>query len=77
MVFDQFETAVQAARHGLGIALLPEFLMQRERANGELVPAIDLPLESKDSYYLVWPRHRKKYPPLEIFRKWITALSAR
>ena len=51
--------------------------MQPERANGELVPAIDLPLESKDSYYLVWPRHRKKYPPLETFRKWITALSAR
>ena len=74
MVFDQFETAVQAARHALGIALLPRFLIRRELSIGELVPAINLPLKSEDSYYLVWPRQRENYPPLDAFRKWITAL---
>ncbi len=77
MVFDQFETAAQAAKHGLGVALLPEFLMRRELANGELIPAIDLPLQSPDAYYLVWPRRRGKYPPLIAFRKWITSLAAK
>jgi len=71
MVFDQFATAAQAAHHGLGVALLPEFLIKREFSDGELVPAINLPLKSQDAYYLAWPRQRANYPPLAAFRKWI------
>ncbi|VAW21485.1 Transcriptional regulator, LysR family [hydrothermal vent metagenome] len=71
MVFDQFATAAQAAHHGIGVALLPRFLIKRELAEGELVPALDLPLESQDAYYLVWPGRRADHPPLVAFRKWI------
>ena len=71
MIFDQFATASQAAKHGLGIALLPEFLIDRELEDGDLVPALDSRIRSKEAYYLVWPKHRSGYPPLTSFREWI------
>ncbi len=71
MVFDQFATAAQAARHGLGVALLPEFLIERERTEGDLVPAMDAPLRSEEAYYLVYPNGRAGYPPLVAFRQWL------
>ncbi|MEZ5840015.1 MAG: LysR family transcriptional regulator [Hyphomicrobiales bacterium] len=72
MVFDQFATMAQAAVHGLGLALLPGFLIEGELADGALVPAIDRPTTSLGAYYLVWPKTRAAYPPLLRFRDWIT-----
>ncbi|MGO7741122.1 LysR substrate-binding domain-containing protein, partial [Rhizobium johnstonii] len=37
MLFDQFATAAQAEIAGLGVALLPTFLMQEEIRRGDLV----------------------------------------
>lgn len=71
MVFDQFATVSQAAISGLGVALLPPFLIQRELDEGALVPALPLPLQSEESYYLVWPDVRDQFPPLVAFRQWL------
>jgi LysR family transcriptional regulator, glycine cleavage system transcriptional activator len=71
MLFDQFATASQAAIGGLGVALLPTFLIQDELARGELVPAVDRPMRSAQRYYLAFPRERAAYPPLVAFREWI------
>jgi LysR family transcriptional regulator, glycine cleavage system transcriptional activator len=71
MLFDQFATASQAAMAGLGVALLPEFLIEEELASGRLVKAIDLPMKSAESYFLVWPNERAAHPPLQAFRDWI------
>lgn len=71
MVFDQIATMAQACVHGIGFALLPEFLIENELATGRLVPALSLPMKSVGSYYLVWPANREGYPPLEGFRKWL------
>ena len=71
MLFDQFATASQAAMAGLGVALLPEFLIEEELASGRLVKAIDLPMRSAESYFLVWPNERAAHPPLQVFRDWI------
>lgn len=73
MLVDQFAVAAQAAMAGLGVALLPTFLIDQELARGDLVPAVDRPLESEDAYYLAWPLHREHYPPLQAFRAWIRA----
>ncbi len=73
IVFDQFATAAQAAKHGLGIALLPEFLIERELKDGELVPASNIRIQSEEAYYLVWPEHRTNFPALAAFRDWIVA----
>ena len=76
MVFDQFATAAQAAIAGLGVALLPTFLIRDELASRKLVRAINLPMESPERYYLVWPSERTKYPPLAAFREWLVAETA-
>lgn len=71
MLFDQFATASQAAIGGLGVALLPTFLIQEELKRGELVPAVNKPMPSAQRYYLAFPRERATYPPLVAFREWI------
>lgn len=71
IVFDQFAAAAQAAIHGIGLALLPEFLIEQELAEGKLVKAFDAPQQSKEAYYFVWPARRDKYPPLIAFKEWL------
>ncbi|MOA04954.1 Glycine cleavage system transcriptional activator [compost metagenome] len=73
MVLDQFATAAQAAMAGVGVALLPRFLIARELQQGDLVPALPhLPdMESAERYYLAWPAHRADHPPLQALRAWL------
>lgn len=73
MFFDQFATVAQAAMVGVGIALLPTFLIQDELASGKLVRALDVLMESVEQYYLVWPPERAVHPPLVAFRDWLLA----
>ncbi|WP_409030171.1 LysR family transcriptional regulator [Janthinobacterium sp. CG_23.3] len=73
MLVDQFAMATQAAISGLGIALLPRFLIESELARGDLVEAINGPVESAERYYLAWPSSRASYPPLQAFRSWLKA----
>ena len=76
MLFDQFAMAAQGASAGLGVALLPRFLIERELASGELVIAIDRPMTSEGAYYLAWPPTREDYPPLAAFREWLVRETA-
>jgi LysR family glycine cleavage system transcriptional activator len=71
MLFDQFATVAQAAMSGLGLALLPEFLIRDELARGDLVRALDMPMQSNERYYLAWPANCSAHPPLVAFREWI------
>lgn len=73
MLVDQFAMAAQAAISGLGVALLPRFLIENELARGDLVEAVDGPVVSAESYYLAWPPSRANYLPLQAFRDWIRA----
>ncbi len=71
MLFDQFATVAQVARAGLGVALLPVFLIEEELKSGQLVRALDLPMKSAEAYFLAWPADRAQHPPLIAFRDWI------
>ena len=70
MVFDQFATVTQAAIHGLGLALLPLFLIEADLAAGRLQPIWGGPVPALGSYALVWPKGPMR-PPLASFRDWI------
>lgn len=70
MMFDQFATLTQGAVHGLGLALIPTFLIRRELAEGRLVPVFGGPVAALGSYYLVWPRDVSPRAPLLSFRAW-------
>ncbi len=80
MLFDQFATVAQVARAGLGVALLPTFLIEEELKTGQLVRALDLPggaeMKNAEAYYLAWPEDRADHPPLAAFRDWILAETA-
>jgi len=76
MVFEQMLTAAQAASVGLGVALLPRFLIEPELRSGELVIAIDRPCPSDAAYYLVIPSDRRGHPPTLAFRDWLLEVVA-
>lgn len=76
MLFDQFAPMIQAVIHGLGVALLPEFLAKAELADGRLVRAFGDPVGGMEAYYLVWPAVGAWYPPLQAFRDWLVAEAA-
>ncbi|SEH41103.1 DNA-binding transcriptional regulator, LysR family [Rhizobium tibeticum] len=76
MLFDQFATAAQAAMAGLGVALLPTFLIHDELKRGDLIAAVDCEMESSERYYLAYPTERADYAPLEAFRRWIVREAA-
>lgn len=73
MLFDQFATMQQAAVHGLGVALLPTFLIAEDMAAGRLVPAWGGAVRAAGSYWLVWPKGVPLRPAMEAFRGWIGA----
>lgn len=70
-MYDQFATIVQAALHGLGFALLPDYLIERDLATGRLVAACGGKQEARGAYYLVWPKARAGDPALSAFRDWM------
>jgi len=73
MVFDQFATMGQAAVHGLGVALLPLFLIGDALKTGRLIPAWPAQGRGLGSYYLTWPREVAPRAPLTAFRDWMAA----
>ncbi len=73
MLFDQFATLTQGAIHGMGAALIPTFLIERELAEGRLIPIFGPPVRALGSYYLVWPENRPDRAPLRSFRDWLAA----
>lgn len=77
MVFDQFATMMQAAIHGLGVALLPDFLCADALAGGRLVALSAPEATGQGAYYLIWPETRAGWPPLDAFRAWIAEEVAR
>lgn len=76
MLFDQFATLTQGAIHGMGLALIPTFLIQRELSEGRLIPVFSPPIRALGSYYLVWPDTIPDRAPLRSLRLWLQSDAA-
>ncbi|WP_320179122.1 LysR substrate-binding domain-containing protein [Roseovarius pacificus] len=70
-IYDQFATITQAALHGLGVALLPDYLAEQDLATGRLVRAWGGPTTSPGAYHLVWPVEKSRDAALKKFREWL------
>ncbi|MQQ07126.1 LysR family transcriptional regulator [Epibacterium sp. SM1979] len=70
-VFDQFATISQAAQHGMGVALMPDYLVEQDVATGRLVALYDRAIETGGAYYLMWARGNNRHPGLTKFRDWL------
>jgi DNA-binding transcriptional LysR family regulator len=68
---DQFSTINQAALHGLGAALMPDYLVEQDLATGRLVALHPKAEDIGGAYYLVWPITRARHPGLLQFREWL------
>lgn len=73
MWFEQFATAAQACSAGIGIALLPRFLVETELQAGSLVSAWPQSVVSPSAYYLVAPKASSHQRPVREFREWLLA----
>jgi LysR family transcriptional regulator, glycine cleavage system transcriptional activator len=77
MLCDEFTLTSQAAAAGMGVALLPRFLIESELQRGELILALDAPMSGSERYFLAWPSERGEYPPLRHFRNWLVQEAGR
>ncbi|QFT93016.1 Glycine cleavage system transcriptional activator [Roseovarius sp. THAF9] len=70
-IYDQFSTITQAALHGLGVALLPDYLAEQDLATGKLVPVWGGRTDSPGAYHLVWPEEKAQDSAVTKFRDWL------
>lgn len=66
-----FSMLAEAAIHGMGVALIPPFLVEDELRRGLLVKASAHRLASDRGYHLIYPEHKAESPALAAFRAWI------
>jgi LysR family glycine cleavage system transcriptional activator len=66
-----FSMVSEAAVHGLGVALVPRFLVEAELASGALRQLLDVELRSDRAYYLIYPERKADDVALVAFRDWI------
>jgi DNA-binding transcriptional LysR family regulator len=75
--FEEFHMVIQAAIAGLGIAVLPRFLIQEELTSGRLVVACNRPVTSDQAYYLVHPEGKSDLYKVTVFADWLIGLCRR
>lgn len=69
----QFELTshlIQAVSSGIGVGLVPYFLVEEELRSGALQVAIDAPMETGAAYYLFVPPDKIALPPIKAFVNW-------
>lgn len=69
--FDLFSMVAEAAKAGLGIALLPELLINDELKQGTLIKLFPVESYSAGAYYFIYPRPKAKMSVLKTFRDWL------
>jgi LysR family transcriptional regulator, glycine cleavage system transcriptional activator len=63
----------EAAAVGLGVALMPRFMVEGELASGRLVLPFDRPLNTGQAYLFAYPDAAADLPALRAFRDWLLA----
>jgi DNA-binding transcriptional LysR family regulator len=66
-----FSMLAKAAIHGMGVSLIPKFLVEKELEEGLLVQVVKHAYLSDRSYYLIYPERKADRPALAAFRDWI------
>jgi len=71
--FEQFAMIEQAAAVGMGVALLPRFVIEDELTTGRLRVILPHSVLSTAAYYIVCPEAKAEVPIVRAFRSWIVA----
>jgi len=68
---EHFFMVIQAAIAGLGVALLPTFLIEDEIRKGTLVTPFTDRIVGPGAYYLVTSAAKAELPRVKLFRRWL------
>jgi len=71
--YQNFAMVAEAAVAGLGIALLPHYLVEDDIATRSLEVVADRFVDMTTSYYLILPETRASASAVQAFAKWLTA----
>ncbi|MBC3882183.1 LysR family transcriptional regulator [Undibacterium sp. LX40W] len=69
--YELFTMLLEACIAGLGVALIPRYMAQKEIDAGKLMIPMDRSLPEQASYFLVYPEEQSNYGPLQAFRSWL------
>jgi LysR family transcriptional regulator, glycine cleavage system transcriptional activator len=71
--FDNYLLAIEAALDGHGVAIAPEFLVERDLKTGRLVNPFGLAVAQPGAWYLICREERQADPRIAWFEQWIAA----
>ena len=71
--FDNTDSLISAAEAGLGLGVVPHFLVRKELASGQLRMAFAHEAVSDQSLFLCRPEARGNSPASTTFRRWIAS----
>ena len=74
--FYQLLMLTQAAVSGLGLALVPLFLIEPELQSGRLVQALDQTFLPRRAYYITHPKGADRDQKVRLFKAWLLSESA-
>ncbi|MCA8948645.1 MAG: LysR family transcriptional regulator [Planctomycetes bacterium] len=76
--FEHHQMALEAAIAGLGVAVLPAFVVDDELLRGTVVEAFEASrARTGKGYWLAYPERRATLPALRAFRDWLLAQHGR
>lgn len=70
--FNLFSMVMQAASSGFGVALMPDCLIEKELATGQLVDVFGRTFESPLGYYLCAPNWRSNMESYDRLSQWLS-----
>lgn len=69
--FQHFFMLIKAAKDGLGIALIPDFLIKNELENGSLKRVFATDFKSGYNYYIINQKQKSHLQKIEDFKGWM------
>jgi len=69
--FDEFSMLIEAVLCGMGHALLPLYLIERERASGDLSAVLEQSISTENSYFVVIPEAKQTLAAGIAFAAWL------
>ncbi len=69
--FDTFYACIHAAMSGCGMALVPQFLVEKELEDGDLIIAWSYEMQSQHSYYMTYPTSMTNTHKVHAMTEWI------
>jgi len=69
--FENFTMMIEAARSGLGVAVLPKMYVETDLKAGRLIAPFGSPVTSQNGYYVAVAEHLKDAPKTKAFQRWV------